>query len=293
MIILFIYDRSLMNLNHLEAFCVLSNELSFSRTAKILKTSQPAISYKIKMLEEALGYELFMREKKKISLSLNGQKLKDQIYQSYLTLSSIDKPLDSEKTIRIGSIYEAGQIILSPHLNRLIKNNKLISYELQLKRTDDLIDQLLSGELDFIFINKIPEHKIIESMKVCEDRAVLIGAPKTSYRDFEEKEKKDFISYSHDDLFTLNFLKRNFPKKTRETCELKNSINSHYSMIATVVDLKCYAVLPKSSLRQYDEKKVIVLMEGKEKYQLYLCARSNFLENKKNRKIFEQIGSIF
>ncbi len=278
-----------MNLNHLEAFCVLSDTLSFSQAAKILHTSQPAISLKIKLLEESLGYELFIRDKKNIALSNKGQVLRDKIYQSYLNLVSVSATTTGEAPLKIGSVYEAGEKILIPALTKLNQKGQLSKFQLSLRSTDELIDRLLTGELDFILIHKVPENKSLHSVGVYEDKAILISSLKSQPKDLEHNQVLPLATYRPDDAFTTNFLKNNLTKLQLKKIEIKFSINSHRSMIKMVSELGCYAVIPQSSLGKKSALKVKVLMEDKKSYKLYLCTRSNFLSNKDNERVFESI----
>lgn len=57
---------------HLRSFIVVAEELHFGRAAKRLKVSQPALSRRIRVLEERLGAELFDRRNQPIRLTAAG-----------------------------------------------------------------------------------------------------------------------------------------------------------------------------------------------------------------------------
>lgn len=278
-----------LNLNHLEAFCVLSENLNFSETAKILHTSQPAISLKIKMLEENLGFELFIRDKKNIVLSKEGMELKDKIYQSYKNLVSISPETMKESTLKIGSIYEAGERILVPALTKLVKDKIIPSFHLSLKSSDELLSKLLSGDLDYILVHQIPANKSIQYVGVRDDRGILIGPVKSQLKDLETAEHLPFVSYRENDQYTDNFLKSNFSKNLQNKVTRKISLNSHRSMIKIVNELSMFAVIPKTSLNKSAETKVKVLAEDKKSYKLYLCVRSNYLSNNDNNTVMKSM----
>lgn len=62
-----------MEWNQLQKFMVVAREENFSRAANMLNMTQPSLSQTIKRLEEELGYSLFLREGKKISLNESGR----------------------------------------------------------------------------------------------------------------------------------------------------------------------------------------------------------------------------
>ncbi|MBY0414730.1 MAG: LysR family transcriptional regulator [Bdellovibrionales bacterium] len=278
-----------INLNHLEAFCVLSDTLNFSETAKILQTSQPAISLKIKLLEENLGFELFIRDKKNIALSKKGMDLKDKIYQSYRNLVSISEDDVSDNILKIGSIYEAGEKILAPALSKLSSKKMISGFHLSLKSTHELIERLLSGDLDYILVHQIPQNKSLHSVPVFVDRAILIGPSRSQLKDLDSEEVINVVTYRPNDQFTDIFLKNHFSKSQLKKVSKKTSINSHRGMIKLVQDFSFFAVIPASSLSKHAAHKVKTLIEEKKNYELHICTRSNFLMNGDNEKILESL----
>lgn len=64
-----------MNLNHLKVFYSVAKNLSYSRAAEELYTSQSSVSIQVQKLEESLGIELFEQMGKKIFLTEAGSSL--------------------------------------------------------------------------------------------------------------------------------------------------------------------------------------------------------------------------
>jgi len=62
-----------MEWNQLQKFMVVAKEENFSRAAEILNMTQPSLSQTIKRLEEELGFQLFLRNGKKIRLNESGR----------------------------------------------------------------------------------------------------------------------------------------------------------------------------------------------------------------------------
>ena len=64
-----------MELWQLNTFRVVAEKLHFTRASEELNLTQSAVSYQIKSLEKELGVKLFNRNKRKISLTSQGQKV--------------------------------------------------------------------------------------------------------------------------------------------------------------------------------------------------------------------------
>ena len=74
-------DASDLELRHLRYFVATSEALSFTRAARKLNVSQPALSHSISQLEERLGNKLFERSMKGIRLTPAGKVFENTAYR--------------------------------------------------------------------------------------------------------------------------------------------------------------------------------------------------------------------
>ena len=65
------------HLRDLRYFVAVADELNFTRAAERLHISQPALSKQIRGLETALRAQLFLRDRRRVSLTAAGQALLD------------------------------------------------------------------------------------------------------------------------------------------------------------------------------------------------------------------------
>ena len=63
------------NLTRLASFVAVADELNFGRAARRLHISQPALSQRIRLLEQEIGTELLARSSRRVSLTLAGMRL--------------------------------------------------------------------------------------------------------------------------------------------------------------------------------------------------------------------------
>lgn len=62
-----------MDIQHLEIFVNLAENLNYSKTAENMHISQPAVSQIIKKIEQELGVQLFYRSRREVRLTENGE----------------------------------------------------------------------------------------------------------------------------------------------------------------------------------------------------------------------------
>jgi DNA-binding transcriptional LysR family regulator len=90
-----------MEFRHLRSFVTLAHELNFTHAAERLNIVQPALSGQIKSLEDELGVQLFIRDRRSVSLTEVGR----------LFLPQAQATLDqAEAALRVARRAEQGDI---------------------------------------------------------------------------------------------------------------------------------------------------------------------------------------
>ncbi len=119
----------------LNAFLAVADEQSFTRAAAKLGTSQSALSYTIRRLEERLGVRLLVRTTRRVAATEAGERLLktlrpalDEIAAELAGISEFrDKPVGN---IRITTSEHAAHAILWPAIKRLLPDYPDIHVEL-------------------------------------------------------------------------------------------------------------------------------------------------------------------
>jgi DNA-binding transcriptional LysR family regulator len=142
-----------MNLNHLRAFVAVADSLSFSRAAKRLHVSQPALSNQIKLLEEDLGAKLFERNRRSVSLTNAGKEILDDAERLLSTADEIRQRVrrisgGAAGALRIGFVASATTDIIPRMTVAFRKNFPEVSLELKNLPTVPQIDALRQRTLD-------------------------------------------------------------------------------------------------------------------------------------------------
>ena len=100
-----------MDIRVLRYFVVTAQEANMTRAAEKLNMSQPPLSNQIKALEEELGVELFIRGKRRLKITEEGQQLYRRAVQ---ILELTDRTLEEFKDIpfeikRVYYMYDTGE----------------------------------------------------------------------------------------------------------------------------------------------------------------------------------------
>lgn len=95
-----------MEIRHLRYFCVLAEQLHFTKAALLLNVAQPALSHQIKQLEEELGTQLVERSNRRVRLTPAGEVFRERAAR---ILEQIDQA--ARETARAGQ-GEAGSLVI-------------------------------------------------------------------------------------------------------------------------------------------------------------------------------------
>jgi DNA-binding transcriptional LysR family regulator len=142
-----------MELRHLRYFNTVATELHFGRAAAKLHIAQPPLSKQIQDLEAELGFELFNRTKRSISLTPAGQAFLVEVTQIF---QQLDRAIDiGRKTSRgelgqisIGFVGSATYNILPVMLQQFRDRYPHVQIELHELTTDRQLIWLREGKID-------------------------------------------------------------------------------------------------------------------------------------------------
>ncbi len=143
-----------MELRHLRYFLVAADEENFHRAAERLNVAQPALSQQIANLESELGFELFVRSRRRVHLSPAGRQY---VVDAKQILHDIDVANENarrvaeglEGTLRIGINETAARYSqTSIVLQRFRSANPSVKLRLKVMPSYDQVDALRTGEMD-------------------------------------------------------------------------------------------------------------------------------------------------
>ncbi|RSL33512.1 LysR family transcriptional regulator [Salibacterium salarium] len=208
-----------MNLEHLKAFYILSNNQNFSETAKVLHLAQPTVSLQIKNLEQALDVTLFERTTKKVKLTPSGYILYKYANQIFSLVKQTEKELDTlsdtiHGDLNIGASLTIGEHILPYVLGRFRKEFPNVHLYLKVYNSQQIMEHLGNDEIDLGFIESTNHYPEYSQLAFLEDELVVTTSGSTTSPISAQKQ-----NISAQELFELPIIMRERGSGTRQVVE--------------------------------------------------------------------------
>ena len=168
-------------LRYIDQVYTVYQEGSFTKAAKRLCISQPALSATVKKAEDALGHPIFDRSTKAVGLTDIGRQYINAAEQIILIRESLLRSIDDTEHLRRGSFILGGTTLIISHvLPQVLKNfGKVfpdVEVKLQVEPSTVLWEKLARGQVDIAIDNaltKDPDHEYIPLFQ----EHILIGVP--------------------------------------------------------------------------------------------------------------------
>ena len=146
-----------MELRVLRYFLAVAREENISRAAETLHTSQPSLSRQLKELEEELGKTLFLRGKRKITLTEEGRLLRKRAEEIVDLADRTTRELTADGDILAGDVYigageTEGMKLIAKAAGALAQSCPDIHLHIVSGDRVDIIEQLDRGLIDFALL---------------------------------------------------------------------------------------------------------------------------------------------
>lgn len=139
----------------IETFLNLCEEKSYTKTAKKLCITQPAVSQHIRYLEQYYGVDLFLTKGKNLILTEKGEILKKYALLSkaqWIKTKALMEEDTAAKHVNFGATLTIGEYIMPDILAGLMNESSSTTYTMLVDNTQTLLDKLSRGLIDFAFI---------------------------------------------------------------------------------------------------------------------------------------------
>ena len=171
-----------MNLEQLRGFYTVAQEGSFTKAAKKLFRTQPAISSQIKLLEDELGEPLFQRIGKTVHLTQAGEILQKHVAYIFDHLDIAQRQIQELHGLQrgrliIGSSDTITIYILPEILKSYRQRHPNIEIAIRNKTSLEVAELVLEGVVDFGIVTLPIEHDMLQVEVLCAYPDVAICPP--------------------------------------------------------------------------------------------------------------------
>lgn len=195
-----------MNLRQIEFASEIARTRSFTQAAKNLFISQPALSSQIKALEDELGFQLFIRNKKRpLELTDGGQaflfhaqKIDADLVRMKSSLGKYQANACGE--VRVGLFLTFGYTCIGEIIDQFRQTNENVRLKFKIGMSIDLLEELLRDEIDVAIVmdsypgqlpnnDKLPHYLISQSelAVVTNRRNPLASRTSISLKDLDDE----------------------------------------------------------------------------------------------------------
>lgn len=140
----------------METFLAVCRHMNYTKAARELNLTQPAVSQHIRYLENEYGVELFVQNGKKLGLTAAGEILKSAAIvmkhdETHMKLRMQQTQKGIEK-YSFGATLSVSEFMIVDKLERFIRNHPQSHIRMQVANTKELLRRLDSSEIDFAVV---------------------------------------------------------------------------------------------------------------------------------------------
>ncbi len=155
--------------------------LNFTRAARDLHLTQPAVSMQIKQLEASVGLPLFEHFGKKIHLTDAGQEMYAYSQSINQLIEEANEVIQSLRGIRYGhlkvSVASTANYFATRLLAAFVRRYEGVRFSLDVSNRESLLRQLDANECDLVVMGQPPDGLGLEAASFMENPLVVISPP--------------------------------------------------------------------------------------------------------------------
>lgn len=179
-------------------FLTVAKMKNYTKSAKILNLTQPAVSQHIKFLQEYYGVKFIKKNGRNIELTKEGEEFLKYVKELEIKEREIHKRFKNKssivKTYNIGATLTIGGYVLPKILGEYKETYPNIEIILTVNNTQDILRKLLKDEIDLGLVEGPFDRNKFMYKKLKEDELILAVSPKHSFSKKEYIQLEDVLS---------------------------------------------------------------------------------------------------
>lgn len=157
----------------MDSALALAETLHFTRAAKRLRISQPQLTKNIQDLEDALGFRLFDRDRKKVAINDAGRAYLEKaklsvMYAERAFQAARDVMREADDVLYVGRSPYTDPFLVSTLRSVQLPLYARLKLELRSQFSFELVDEVLDGSLDLAIATQPPESPLLTTVKIAE-----------------------------------------------------------------------------------------------------------------------------
>ncbi|HQD89626.1 MAG TPA: LysR family transcriptional regulator [Syntrophomonadaceae bacterium] len=178
-----------MNIEQFEIFRTIAQAKSFTKAAKILNFTQPAISSQVKMLEQNFNVALFERCNTGVKLTEAGRKFYEYGERILAIYAEMEREIanisgNNREFINVGATFTAGNYFLPASIITFKELHDNVHIRLDIGHSIDIINAIKERSLDLgVVEGDYYLDKDLDAYKVQSNELVIISSPNNRWFD--------------------------------------------------------------------------------------------------------------
>lgn len=170
-----------MTLRQMRVFAAVARHLSFTRAARELHLTQPAVSQQVKLLEAEVGLPLFEQIGRKVHLAPAGVELLRYTEQAMELLRQASESLSAMRGLKRG-VLKLGAVSTAKYfapslLSAFTPAYPEVTIEFAVGNREEIIQQLAANEIDLVIMGRPPRELETVAEPFAKHPLVLIASP--------------------------------------------------------------------------------------------------------------------
>ncbi|MFH4906099.1 LysR family transcriptional regulator [Staphylococcus cohnii] len=247
-----------MNIEYIDDFIKVAEYQSLNQASKILNISTPALSKRIKSIEEYFESDLFYRTSRGIFLTENGKLVLNKVkaIKSDIDELKIQTLKNGNSTIRIGLLPSFSLYKWAEQKKEIINESLSIKIE---SNTQMLLDHLHDGDIDVIIGDiTATENSQLYSKILYHEKYMVVFPITSNLRISDNIFSSDLMDEQllllNPPCDTLAFIQKNF-SKTKMKIEHKSDLES---ILANVKAEKGITIIPQSLITRVESMNLLI-----------------------------------
>jgi len=170
-----------VTLRQMKVFAAVARQLSFTRAARELHLTQPAVSQQIKLLEQEVGLPLFEKIGRQVQLAPAGEELLRYATQAIELLREAGESLAAMRGLKRG-VLKLGAVSTAKYFAPSLLSAFTPAYpEVTIKfgvgNREEIIKQMAANEIDLVIMGRPPRELETVAAPFARHPLVIIAAP--------------------------------------------------------------------------------------------------------------------